>query len=250
MSGMNLPCNIEELPSDELVRWVMEGLRRTLVHYGFWYQRVVASLGPEKAFEVEAEAGDQGLNIILKRLSSVLGFAMEDGVPKKLREMDREELLTLIGAISANWLVNDGVWFQAVESRYGMVEAKHCNDTCWSSFSPYEAMRIKKLLGMPDAPGLEGLKSALGFRMYTRINKQSIEPIDDNSFIFRMNECRVQWARNRKGLPDYPCKSAGLIEYPTFASTIDARIRTECVGCPPDAHPKEWYCAWKFSLAE
>jgi hypothetical protein len=63
-----------------------------------------------------------------------------------------------------------------------------------------------------------------------------------------MNDCRVQSARKRKGLDDYPCKSAGIIEYSTFAAAIDTRIKTECIGCPPDKHPDEWYCAWKFSI--
>jgi hypothetical protein len=127
--------------------------------------------------------------------------------------------------------------------------AKRCNDTCWSRFSPYEALRIKKLLKLPQSPGLEGLKVALGFRMYARINKQSIEEIDETSFIFRMNDCRVQSARKRKGLADYPCRSVGMVEYPFFASAIDQRIETECIGCPPDHHPEEWYCAWKFKLS-
>jgi hypothetical protein len=86
--------------------------------------------------------------------------------------------------------------------------------------------------------------------MYALINKQSIEDVDDNCIIFRMNECRVQVARQRKGLEDYPCKSAGMVEYPYFAQAIDSRIKTECIGCPPDAHPKEWFCAWKFTVVE
>ncbi|NTU48270.1 MAG: cytosolic protein, partial [Syntrophobacteraceae bacterium] len=102
--------------------------------------------------------------------------------------------------------------------------------------------------GLSEFPGLDGLKTALGFRMYARINRQSIEDVSDKAFVFRMNDCRVQSARKRKGLPDYPCKSAGMVEYPFFATSIDSRIETECVGCPPDAHPDEWFCAWKFTL--
>ncbi len=157
-------------------------------------------------------------------------------------------MLKLLDAASANWLVNDGVWFQSVEKRYGMDMAKRCNDTCWSRFSPYEAARIKKILNLPDQAGLEGLKKALGFRVYARINKQSIQEVNENTFMFRMDNCRVQFARKSKGLPDYPCKSAGLVEYPWFASAIDSRIQTECVACPPDKHPEEWFCAWKFTL--
>jgi hypothetical protein len=248
MSDSEKPQGIEDLPTEDLARWVIEGFRRTLVHYGHWFKEVEDRVGFEKACAIEDEAGDRLLGAILRRLSPILGFSLEDGLPKRLKEMGREELLTLIEANSMNWLACDGVWFLGVEGRYGMASAKHCNDMCWSHFAPYEAMRIKSLLGMDASPGLQGLKTALGFRMYATINKQSIEEIDANSFIFRMNECRVQATRKRKGLPDYPCKSAGIVEFPTFAASIDERIRTECVGCPPDEHPDEWFCAWKFTM--
>lgn len=250
MNDLTLAGSFDELEQSELIQWVIEGFRRTLVHYGCWFREVEHQFGVEKASHVEFDAGDAALKIIMRRLAAVLGFEEEDGIPRVLKTMEREGLLSLLDAISLNWLANDGVWFQAVEQRFGMDGAKRCNDTCWSRFSPYEALRIKKLLGLPALPGLEGLKRALGFRMYARINKQSIQDVDEKSFIFRMEECRVQVARKRRKLPDYPCKSAGMVEYPFFASALDSRIVTECVGCPPDEHPDEWYCAWKFSLSE
>jgi len=221
-----------------------------MIHYGYWFREVEYQLGAERALAIEAEAGDLSWSVMLRRLSSILGFEIEDDLPKTLLQMDKAQLLNLLDAVSVNWLANDGFWFQAVEKRYGMDSAKRCNDTCMSRFSPYEAVRIKDLLELPRDAGLEGLKTALGFRMYARINKQSIEDVDEKCFIFRMEECRVQVTRKRKGLADYPCKSAGVIEYPFFASVIDSRIETECVGCPPDPHPEEWYCAWKFSIKE
>lgn len=243
-----LAGEFDELSQEELVRWVMEGFRRTLIHYGSWFREVEYQLGMQNAVAVELEAGDLSFAIMMKRLSTILGFELEDGTPRVLKEMSREGLIKLLDGVCVNWLANDGVWFQAVEKRFGMDTAKRCNDTCWSRFSPYEALRIKELLGLPRQAGLDGLKAALGFRMYARINKQSIEEIDGTTFIFRMNDCRVQSARKRKGLADYPCKSGGMVEYPFFASTIDPRIETECIGCPPDPHPDEWYCAWKFTL--
>ncbi|MBP8645296.1 MAG: cytosolic protein [Syntrophobacteraceae bacterium] len=248
MSPPLLHKGAEDLSDSELISWILDSFRRTLIHYGCWFREVEYQLGMKNAVKVESEVGELWSTLMLERLSSVLGFEIEDHVPKALKTMGREDLVKLLNAVCVNWLAEDGVWFQAVEKRFGMDAAKRCNDTCWSRFSPYEALRIKELLGLPDFPGIEGLKAALGFRMYARINKQRMEEVNEHAFIFRMIECRVQEARKRKGLPDYPCRSAGMVEYPFFASAIDSRIVTECIGCPPDEHPEEWYCAWKFSL--
>jgi len=248
MSNQRYPQSFAELSHDELVKCVMDGFRRTVAHYGIWFREVEHQLGREQAREVEAEAGDAAWEIILKRLAEVLGFEIDNGVPRALQKKSTEELQALMKAVAINWLVNDGIWFQTVEKRHGMDCAKRCNDTAWARLSPYEASRIKKLLGLPDRPGLAGLKTALQFRLYAKINEQSIEDVDEHSFIFRMNDCRVQSARKRRGLADYPCKSGGLVEYATFAAAIDPRITTECIGCPPDEHPAEWFCAWKFTL--
>jgi hypothetical protein len=250
MSSGKYPESFDDLSHEDLVRSVMDGFRRTIVHYGIWFREVEHQLGTEKAREVEAAAGDLAWSIILKRLAEVLGFAIEDGAPRVLRDKSRDELQELLKAVAVNWLVNDGVWFQTVEKRHGMDCAKRCNDTAWARLSPFEAVRIKKLLGLPNRPGLAGLKTALQFRLYAKINKQSFEDVDEHSFIFRMNDCRVQSARKRRGLDDYPCKSGGLVEFTTFAATIDPRIKTECLGCPPDDHPPEWFCAWKFILED
>ena len=173
---------------------------------------------------------------------------MVDGIPKPLLDLPEDALKTLKESVAVNWLANDGVWFQAVEFSKGMFDAKRCNDSCWSQFSPFEAWSIRRLLDLPESPGLDGLKKALRFRLYATINKQSITDETPNSFVFQMNDCRVQSARKRKGLDDYPCKSGGMAEYPSFAEAIDPRIKTECIGCPPDEHPEGWYCAWRFSI--
>jgi Family of unknown function (DUF6125) len=42
---------------------------------------------------------------------------------------------------------------------------------------------------------------------------------------FFMDVCRVQETRRRKGLPDFPCKSVGTVEFETFTRPIDSCIR-------------------------
>lgn len=136
----------------------------------------------------------------MKRLGKVLGFEMRDGIPVPMLNIPKEKRSELMDCAAANWIANDGVWFQAVEFAHGMTDVYRCNDTCWAHFSPFEAWSIRRFLGLPERPGLEGLKRALNFRVYARLNTQSIVDDSPHSFIFRMNECRVQSARKRKGL--------------------------------------------------
>lgn len=238
---------LDTLNNTELCNLAVDFLRRSILHYGIWFNEVNHQLGLDEAISAEKAVFDKYYPILLRRLSSVLGFEIDAGLPSALTSLPREQILAFIEAISVNWLAGDGIWFQAVEQRQEMFTAKRCNDTCWTRFSPVEAYRIKDLLHLPEEGGLDSLKTALDYRLYSRINTQSSER-QDNCLIFRMVECRVQTARKRKGLEDYPCKSAGVTEYSSFARAIDPRIRTECIACPPDMHPDEFSCAWKFYI--
>ena len=238
----------DDLSQEDLARLILDMFHRTMMHHTLWFCQVEHQMGMTKALTVLRDAWNNSFAIQMKRLASVLGFEMKDGMPKYLLDMPRENLLNLMDELGKNWLAGDGAWFQAVESQYGIWDAKRCNDSCWTRFSPFEAWSIKEFLNLPNEAGIEGLKKALQFRLYARINTQSIIDEDMNNIVFQMNDCRVQSARKRKGLEDYPCKSAGLVEYRSFAEMIDARITTTCVGCPPDHHPDEWFCAWRFTL--
>ena len=248
---MNDPAEMptpEGLSDEELAGYIANLFERIVVHYSIWFSEVRHQFGLEKALAVLDEAGPRSLKIQLARLAGTLGFELKNDLPAAMVDLPRASLLALVKSMSTNWLANDGVWFQAVEGGHGMIDAKRCNDSAWAQFSPYEARTVRKLLRLPERPGLEGLKQALGFRLYANVNVQSIVDESPESFLFYMNDCRVQAARRRKGLPDYACKSGGVVEYGYFARGIDDRIVTECIGCPPDPHPEEWYCAWRFRL--
>ncbi len=224
--------------------------QRTMIHHALWYLEVKKNLGVEKANLVASSAWKASFKNQFSRLAKVLGLEMDGDFPSFITNLEDDKVAKLKEAMAINWLANDGIWFQAVEFQEGMMMAKHCNDEAWRELSPFEAIRIKSILGLGEHPGLDGLKQALQLRMYAEINKQSIANETENSFDFFMNECRVQVARKRKGLDDYPCKSAGIIEYSTFAATIDSRIKTTVIGCPPDKHPEDWYCGWRFFIED
>lgn len=165
-------------------------------------------------------------------------------------EFSRKDLEGMLTDAALNWLAHDGLWFLAVEGKYDIDTAIELDGKAWESFTVIEAKRIMRRHGIEKGGGIPALASALDRRLYAFINKQEIVEQTETNLIFRMNRCRVQEARKEKGLPDFPCKPVGLIEYTGFAQTIDPRIETRCIGCPPDRHPEEWYCAWEFTLHE
>ena len=165
-----------------------------------------------------------------------------------ISKLNHTEILGLLEDAACNWLAHDGLWFQAVEKKYGTEAASQCNQEAIARYSEIEAKRIKRRFGIGDDSGIPALMEALQYRMYHLINRQDFVEVSANRCIFRMVECRVQQARQKKGLPDYPCKPVGIKEYTHFAQAIDSRIQTRCVSCPPDRHGEEFWCAWEFFI--
>lgn len=166
---------------------------------------------------------------------------------KTLSEYSKDELIELIEMYSKNWLAMDGVWFQSIEDKWGMDEAMLHDANAWERFTVIEAKRIKEFLGLGEHPGIEGLKKALQLRFYANINNDSIE-VKENTLIYTSIDCRVQRARQRKGMAFHPCKSVGLIEYSGFAKTIDDRFSCECISCYPEITDESCCCKWRFIL--
>lgn len=162
--------------------------------------------------------------------------------------MSRDDLLRALEMFAKHWLAHDGCWFLAAEERLGMDAAIELDERAWERFAAAEAKRIMATFNIAQDGGLAALEKALGLRMYSLINAQRVEWSGDRQRLrFVMDVCRVQETRRRKGLPDFPCKSVGTIEFTTFARTIDPRIRTTCLHCPPDTEDGK-YCGWEFNI--
>lgn len=217
---------------------LIEFIRLMAAHHGLWFAETVHQFGLDKALEAEGRAGDLAVSMALKRL----GF---DGNP--FAKLSEAELDSLLESLAKLWLGLDGVWFQAVESFAGMDGAKRVNDTCWARFAPLEALRLKAVLGLTGRGGLDVLEAALAIRPGSRASDVAITREGD-TLTLRYVSCRVQAARRRKGMEDYPCKSAGVTEFTGFARYIDPRISCQCLACPPDPLGEGEFCSWRFTL--
>ena len=153
----------------------------------------------------------------------------------EIKDLSKEQLHELLIDFAKRWLAHDGLWFQAVEGAHGMEEAIRLDAAAWERFTVLEARRIMNFLGLREGGGLAALKKALSCRLYRFVNEQEFLEPEKGILIFRMNNCRVQAARKRKNLPDFPCKPVGLVE---TAALPDHRSRIgPAAACPPDPIP-------------
>jgi len=161
-----------------------------------------------------------------------------------LQDDCKEELMDA----AKNWIAMDGLWFQAVEQEYGMDAAVLLDKKVWNQYAVTEARRIKKRLNLPEPGGLDALEIAFTNRLFTHVNETEILRPDKKSLVVTTKTCRVQAARERKGMPLFPRRSVGMVEFPVFGRTIDPRVTTECLSCPPERKEGTPYCSWKFTL--
>ncbi len=173
----------------------------------------------------------------------------EARLPPTFAALDRPGLLSALDVFAKSWLAHDGCWFLAAEERYGTQTAIELDASSWARFAAAEARRIMDAFGIPANGGLESLRRALSYRMYSFINPSRVEWSEGGDVLrFFMEACRVQETRHRKGLPDFPCKSVGTVEFETFARTVDRRIVATCLHCPPDEEA-QGHCGWEFRIS-
>lgn len=160
--------------------------------------------------------------------------------------LTRDELIKLLEVYALSWLAHDGCWFLSAEENFSLETAINLDAESWKKFAPIEAKRLMKFLKLGENSGLDGLEKVLKHRMYSVINKQSFQR-KDNTLIFKMDECRVQKTRTQKGLPLFPCKPVGTVEFNGIATAVDKRITVKCISCPPD-EVSDFYCGWEFKI--
>ncbi|MGD9347794.1 MAG: DUF6125 family protein, partial [Candidatus Aminicenantes bacterium] len=93
---------------------------------------------------------------------------------KEVKDMSKKELLALLEDASKNWLAHDGLWFRAVEDRYGIDSAMDLDRKAWEKFTVIEAKRIMKRFAIEPGGGIPALIQCLKFRLYAHINVQEV----------------------------------------------------------------------------